>query len=60
MPCKPYLKPAIETLDSSEVLDMIGPVQGYGAGLGGGGGAHGGIVSSPMGGLGNPAVPSVK
>lgn len=28
-PQKPYLPPKIETFDSSEILKLIGPVQGY-------------------------------
>ena len=57
---KAYSTPTIETLDSSEILDMIGPVQGYGAGFGGGGGAHSNIITSPMAGLGQPAIPSAN
>ena len=29
---KPYVRPTIETIDSSEILQLIGPVQGYGGG----------------------------
>lgn len=41
---KAYVTPAIETLDSSEIVDLLGPVQGYGPGSGGGigGGVSGG------------------
>jgi len=31
-PLKPYTTPAIETLESSEILELVGPVQGYGPG----------------------------
>jgi len=27
---KPYVPPTIETIDSSEILELIGPAQGYG------------------------------
>ena len=56
MPTKKYMIPAIETLDSSQILEMIGPVQGYG-GFGGGGGAHGGITP-PIPNVGGPKTPS--
>ena len=38
-PLKSYATPAIETLESSEILELVGPVQGYGPGntLGSGG-----------------------
>ena len=40
---KAYVTPAIETLDSSEIVDLLGPVQGYGPGSGTiGGGVSGG------------------
>ena len=55
---KPYLRPVIETLASSEILEMIGPVQGYG--VGSGGGAHGGIITSPMSGGMGPVTPSAN
>ena len=41
---KNYTAPTIETLESSEILDLIGPVQGYGYGDSGGGGAAMGIT----------------
>ena len=35
---KPYVPPTIETIDSNEILEAIGPVQGYGHGMDGPGG----------------------
>ena len=32
---KTYVTPAIETLDSAEIVELLGPVQGYGPGAGG-------------------------
>ena len=29
-PQRPYATPTIETIESSEILELIGPVQGYG------------------------------
>jgi hypothetical protein len=54
---KHYLKPVIETLESSEILEMIGPVQGYG---GGAGGARGGMVTSPMTGGNGVMIPQAN
>ncbi len=34
---KTYVTPAIETLDSAEIVELLGPVQGYGPGSGTGG-----------------------
>jgi hypothetical protein len=31
-----YEKPAIQTVGAAELIEMIGPVQGYGVGAGGG------------------------
>ena len=56
---KNYITPTIETLESNEILDLIGPVQGYGYGSQGGGGADFGI-SSQLVPLGGPRTPSAN
>lgn len=37
---KVYVTPMIETLDSAAIVELLGPVQGYGPGNGGAGSAQ--------------------
>ena len=57
---KAYITPAVETLDSHEILELLGPVQGYGptGTPGTGGGAHAGIGSNGTGATGG-VIPSL-
>jgi hypothetical protein len=53
-----YEKPLVRTISAAELIEMIGPVQGYALG----GGSTGGLVTTPLdgldGGLG-PDTPSL-
>ncbi len=43
-----YEKPLVRTVSAAELIEMIGPVQGYALG---GGGNSGGLVTTPLDGL---------
>ena len=51
---KVYVTPTVETLDSSEVVDLLGPVQGYGPG--GGGSSSGALSMDPASTVGSGTV----